>query len=357
MSNETDYQLISKYFLPVISLLGFLFNFICILVFRQIISNRNVKYKILYKYLLIASISNSIAMLIDTIYWPLMQYANDEYITQVIYLYGFIYLTDVLETFSSMIDIIIAIDRYATISKNFLILKRINYKIISIFLLFATSIYYIPFLVKKQITLRKKANDGINNSIIYYETVSSNFGSSKFGSFFIFFQMFISEILVLFIMIGINIQLAIYIFKKSKTIKLRRNSANQASLTKQKSYKIKKQKSSNQLRVTLMVFFIISLFILLLLFIFYLFKIITLSIITLVGNFPIIIIYTITIFFKMDQIPRNNLIYAISNLFTVIAFGFIIFIYYYFDVLFKKTLKQTICKIKKFRFNFVLKFH
>jgi hypothetical protein len=254
MINQTDqdYQLISKYFLPIISLLGFLFNLICILVFKQIISNKNVKYNILYKYLLIASISNSITMLIDTLYWPMIQFANNEYITQVIHLYGFIYLTDVLETFSSMIDIIIAIDRYATISRNFLILKKINYKIISLFLLFVTFIYYIPFLLKKKIAFKRisilNINNSCNYSIIYYETVPSEFGSSKFGIFFIFFQMLISEILVLVIMIGINVQLAIYILKKSKEIKLKRSLKDRES-----SFMIRKQNNDNQLRVTLMV--------------------------------------------------------------------------------------------------------
>ena len=334
---SSDIQiLINVFFLPIVSFIGFLLNLLCAFVYRNILKTQPENK--MYNYLIVNSVSNSIAMLIDS-FAPVALCGNScnishTYAAQVFYLYGFIYLADVFETFSSLIDIVITIDRYVTINNRMKFLKKINHKKIITTVFIFCFIYYIPFIAKKRISSIAKPlkettkSQNLGSKIFSYITISSEFGKSDFGKYFIFIQIAISEVLLLCIMIGFNVQLAYSLKRKnhikhvSEQLSLSRScdigdNCNEALNDGGKKHSIAPKNCD--LKVTMMV--------------------ISLSILTLLGNTPVIIVHTMTFFYNINHTIANTLL-ALSNLFTVISYALIIIVYYVFDMIFRHTLKQ-----------------
>ncbi|CAF0999487.1 unnamed protein product [Brachionus calyciflorus] len=342
---------INIYLLPVVSLIGFFLNVICVLVYRKILRK---KPEILYKYLYINSISNSLAMFID-MFAPMALCGNDckisqTYSAQFFYLYGFIYLADVFETFSSLIDIILTIDRYDQLTNKLRFLRKVSYKLIILFLFLISLIYYIPFILKKKIVqLSYPENEKcFNTSEEVYILAQSNFGKSKFGIYFILIQLILSEVFVLCIMIIFNVLLLIslnrHIYLTSIENKrlysrvlfsIREMADGNISMEDdcliRNSISLQNQNRSN-FRLTLMI--------------------ISMSILNLFGNSPIVILYTIGIFYSIDPVLNNNLV-ALSNLLAVFTFTCYIFVYYYFNNLFRASLKNMMLfKNLRIKLNF-----
>lgn len=334
-NNVYSFQIIINLFLlPLISSIGFLLNFLCVLVYWRILRVNN---DVLYKYLCINSISNSIAMLIDT-FSPLALCGDNcrisqTYSAQLFYLYGFIYFADAFETFSSLIDIVLTVDRFAKVSNRLKNFRKISYKIIIFILLLISLLYYIPFILKKEIV----SSSIVINNVTYgvYRLAPSEFGKTKFGLFFILIQLILSEVFVLVVMINFNVLLLfslkdnIYPIKKENkrlmndltSCNKNDESLNENQLFAQNNSLQEQKQNKTDYKVTLMI--------------------ISMSVLNLLGNSPSVIIYTISIFYTIEPALINNLL-ALSNLSTVLTFTCYIFVFYYFNRIFRNTLRTML---------------
>ena len=453
-SNDLFEVVVNLLLFPLISVIGFFFNLICIIVYWKIIrENRKKRAAVLargakisrasqhnddlYMYLITSSISITIGMFID-IFAPLalchIEFCrlSKTYFAQIYYLFGYIYLADVFETFSSLIDVVITIDRYAIIFDRFKFMrKKFNYIRILVVLFLICTLYYVPFILRKKIvsirknvfikldevnTMAEHTTSLANNyhhhtmsqirSIEHYTIIDSEFGTKKLSKLFLILQLFISELLVFIIMITFNILLAFsfrepHYIQRSYSNALRRSNSSSVSLAKRNVAKatdspnnwterrdkvfenllpekeqplsdqpsnvtdspsgcttaenglkavqdsgdlssnsvarayqcsfIGKNRTKNfnlkEYNLTLMI--------------------ITMSIVNLLGNSPLVIVFSLNFFFNMDNSVVINNLYILSNLSTLITYSVLIFIYYYFNSLFRETLNGLIFKKKK----------
>lgn len=207
LGNENSIQLIINVFiLPLVSTIGFLLNLLCVIVYFRLKEN-----ELLYKYLFVNSISNSIAMLIDALA-PIALCGthcqiSQTYVAQLFYLYGFIYFADVFETFSALIDLIITIDRYFQVENKLKSFRKIRYQIVLIVLFLICLLFYLPFILKKKIIKktefvysRNEYEKSENTS--FYSLVPSDFGRTQFGIIFVLIQLIFSELVILCLMIS-----------------------------------------------------------------------------------------------------------------------------------------------------------
>ena len=327
---------VNVYIFPMASLIGFILNFTCVVVYHKIL---NQTTNVLYKYLFINSISNSLAMIIE-LFSPIAFCGpnckiDKTYFAQFYYLYGLIYSVDVLKTFSSLIEIILTIDRYDKITKRLKYFRKTSFEFNVIVMFLISAVFYIPFILKKKIIpISQPLNElCFNTTERVYVLTKSNFGSTSFAIYFILFQLVISELLILCIMISFNILLLVsydkhFKFKSSYKFncpKSSKNTAENENLMQTSLSLIFKRRLN--FRLTLMVVFTLTL--------------------NLLGNSPIVILYTFSIFYKIDPMLNKNLI-ALSNLIALFCFTLYIFVFYYFDKLFRKTLNTifTNCFLK-----------
>jgi hypothetical protein len=334
MATQSSIELtINLFILPLVSSIGFMLNLLCVVVYYKLKKcSANSSGDLLYNYLFVNSISNSIAMFLDTL-GPIALCAShcqisQTYLAQIYYLYGFIYLADVFETYSSLIDLIISIDRYAKLENRLKFIRQISHRVLLVGLFILCLLYYIPFVLKKEIkqTVTSANNETRSELHIVYTSSVSDFGRTKFGQVFVLIQLIFSELLVLVIMITFNGLLAFSLYKQNcravaamaaETHEL----ANADGVEERKDESSSSRVNNNEFKVTLMI--------------------ITMSIINFIGNSPIVIIYTISIFYRIDVKLKSNLA-ALSNLFCVISFACYIFVYYYFNINFRVTLNSML---------------
>lgn len=342
--------IVNIFMLPFISVIGLLLNVLCSLVFWKIIKTN---HKRLYKYLFLSSIVNSLAMLVDAL--AVMPLCGDSclisrtYFSQAFYVYGFIYLADVLETYTCLIDIVIALDHYSELSNRMRFIKKRSYKLIGAFLMLLCIVFYVPFILKKKIVF-----DESNKK---YTLATSDFGKNKFWISFIIVQLVISELLLLVVMITCNLLLvfslrnSLYFEQRESTssassrMTLESNrcflnkssdhsnstsvdpssetskfsigsAANQLVVIKRR--KMSEYKHRNEFKCTLMI--------------------ICMSLIIFLSNTPTVAVHTIELlFFKLDPVLVNKL-NAVSNLLIVASYTFYIFVFCYFNSVFRKAL-------------------
>ena len=321
--------LINVFFLPIVSFIGFLLNLLCAFVYLNILKTHPENK--MYNYLVVNSISNSIAMLIDS-FAPVALCGNScnishTYAAQVFYLYGFIYLADVFETFSSLIDIVITIDRYVTINNKMTFFKKISHRTIIASVFIFCFIYYIPFIAKKRISsivqpLQHAALlQSLDSKFIRYITISSEFGKSLFGRYFIFAQLTVSEIFIMLVMICFNVRLACSLSRQNRLYSILTKRTSLSRRHEMTTYNDLRKKTKNDLKITLMV--------------------ICLTVMTMLGNSPIVIVHTLTFFYEIDHMLVNNLL-ALTNLITVLSYALIIIVFYTFDNMFRHVLLMLI---------------
>lgn len=316
----------------MVSLVGFILNFTCVIVYRKIL---NQTTNVLYKYLYVNSISNSLAMVIE-IFSPIAFCGRDcelnkTFFAQFYHLYGLVYSVDVLKTFSSLIDIILTIDRYDKITSRLKYFRKVSFKLNVIILFIISVIYYIPFILKKKITsVSFPLNEMcFNTTQNVYVLTKSDFGNTKFTVYFILIQLVISELLILCIMILFNVLL---LFSYDKHYMKKKSSSNGLASMPLRSPKTDSE-NGDVIKISFTSSFKEKLNFSLTL------MVISTSVLNLIGNSPIVILYTFSIFYKIDPMFNNNLS-ALSNLTALFSFTLYIFVYYYFDKLFRTTLRK-----------------
>jgi hypothetical protein len=353
------------FMLPFISSIGFFLNLLCALVYWRIVQ---VNTKILYKFLLVGSIVNSLAMLVDAVAVVALcgHYCtvSKSYFAQAFNLYGFIYLADVFETFNCLIDIVITIDRLLEIRYGVKFFKSHSYKWTSFFLLVVCAVFYIPFVLKKKV-IQLPDNKG-------YSLVMSEFGLNKFWVFFILCQLFLSELFVLVTMIVSNLMLILslknHIYVEEKEIEREEENiriegmriasiemsgcgpsvnvntcetvdtdevATACQTTRNESvsenscgdgtvidHHREYYKTKNECKVTLMI--------------------VCMSLVVFLSNSPTVAVHTIElVLYKLNPVIVNKL-NTFSNILIVISYTLYIFIFYYFNKVFRDALNQMI---------------
>ena len=323
--------IINIFMLPFISSIGFLLNLLCAVVYWQIMRKNN---KVMYRYLFISSVVNSLAMLVDALAtMPLCgQYCSvsQTYFAQAFYLYGFIYLADVLETFNFMIDIVITIDRYIEVSRRPHFFKKRAYKwIMTTLLCIGCFLFYIPFVLKKKIEF-VSAEKG-------YTLVTSEFGKNKFWVYFILVQLLVSELIILCLMITVNwllvFSLRNTIYSEEREIE-KEESIQKMNVTEQENeicaqvieeHRAEYYRTKNEYRLTIMI--------------------ISMSLLTFLANSPMVVIHTIELLlYKFNPVLINKL-NSVSNILIVISCTMYIFLFYYLNNVFRFTLNNMKNKI------------
>jgi hypothetical protein len=347
------------FLLPFISTIGCLLNLLCALVYWRIIESNT---KRLYKFLFVGSIVNSLAMLVDAVAVVALcgHYCkvSRAYLAQAFYLYGFIYLADVLETFNCLIDIVITIDRLLELRYRIKFFKNHSYKWVCFFLLVFCLIFYIPFALKKKI-IRNDTG---------YTLVMSEFGRSTFWVSFIIIQLIVSELFVLIVMVVSNILLIMslknHIYFEEREIEREeenmriamesglainnnstnvRNKITQTSLVEEVpvgspapypdtrnnsvadgscviDHRWECYKTKNEFKVTIMI--------------------ICMSLVIFFSNSPTVAVHTIELlFYKLNPVIVNKL-NSFSNILIVISYTMYIFIFYYFNKVFRDALNN-----------------
>jgi hypothetical protein len=198
-------------------------------------------------------------------------------------------------------------------------------------------VYYLPFVWKKKITkLSYPHNEKcFNTTENVFILAPSDFGKTKLARYFILIQLILSEVFVLSIVIIFNTLLLISLRKhicwskkenKCLSINLSnpKKECDRGDIDGENDSFLKTNLSTQNRNKSI---FRLSR------------MIISLSVLSLLGNTPIVVLYTISLFYTIDPVLNNNLV-TLSNLSTVLTFTCFIFVYYYFNKLFRNTFKH-----------------
>lgn len=229
------------YVIPIISTIGLVSNLVCIL---TLVSDTNViKAHISYKYLIVNSLIDAIYLMVVA-FLPIARCnylcnLSKYYISKVYELYGFLFASNVLNTFSAYMSILISIDRYLFITKNIILQRKLNTCLVLVIIACLSVLHHIPQIVSLKVDYIHQQilnNSSSNSTYQVYTLTNTIFGSTKFSKILIMIMQILINTIPLFVIFLINILLLI---KLHRQLLLGKNLYNTNELYKLEVRKIK----------------------------------------------------------------------------------------------------------------------
>jgi hypothetical protein len=223
-----EYRRIANvYVVPSVSLLGFLFNILCLLTFSIILKqnmdntqmSRQLNKPQMYKYLLIKSICDIIVYgvnLMQPIYFCVNCDASKTWFAQFWFIFFNAYIFSVFLLASGLFEVAATLDCAISINKKWTIIlrDRMAYTI-TFFIFFFCSIFYIYRLFSNKI-VKDSSN---HQNVTIYALNSTKFYESKYMIYIGFFHTILRDLLISIVCIIINIWILFHL-KRIKVKKM-----------------------------------------------------------------------------------------------------------------------------------------